>query len=92
LELSFNLYPALALLSARVEAYIDHTWRQDLALADVWAKVYGPRGYRAGEGQKLLALPPEQLVQEATGQHLADMEQALVDELLRAAQTRLGVA
>ncbi len=67
LELSFNLYPALALLAARIEVYIDHTWRQDLTLGQMWSKVYGPNGYRASEGARLLALSPEQLVHEATG-------------------------
>jgi hypothetical protein len=89
LEMSFNLYPALALLATRIEAHIEHTWRQDLTLGQMWSKVYGPNGYRASEGARLLALAPEQLVRQATGQHLADMDQALVGKLLAAAQVRL---
>jgi 3'-phosphoadenosine 5'-phosphosulfate sulfotransferase (PAPS reductase)/FAD synthetase len=89
LELSFNLYPALACLATRVEAYIDHRWRQDLALADVWAKVYGPNGYRAVEGKRLLSLGPEALVAEATGQRVDEIATELVDSLLAAAKTKI---
>jgi 3'-phosphoadenosine 5'-phosphosulfate sulfotransferase (PAPS reductase)/FAD synthetase len=91
LETSFNLYPALACLATKVETYIAHRWRQDLALAEVWARVYGsPGGYRAAEGRRLLALGPETLVARATGQRVDEIAPELVDDLLAAAKTKIA--
>jgi len=87
LEISFNLYPALACLATKVERYIGHTWRKDLALADVWARVYGPGGYRAEEGKRLLALSPEELIQEALRRSLDEIAPEVLSDLLAAAGT-----
>ncbi len=89
LATSFNLYPALACLATKVETYIEHRWRQNLALADVWAEVYGPGGYRVGEGRRLLALGPEELIAQATGQKMDEVAPELVDDLLAAAKTKI---
>jgi 3'-phosphoadenosine 5'-phosphosulfate sulfotransferase (PAPS reductase)/FAD synthetase len=85
LEASFNLYPALACLATKVEVYIGHRWREDLALLDMWARVYGPGGYRAAEGRRLLALSPARLIEAATGRQPSEMEAAPVDDLPAAA-------
>ena len=89
LEVSFNLYLALACLATKVEVHVDHRWRQDLALIDVWARIYGPGGHRAAEGRRLLALGPERLIEEATGRRVDEVELTLVDDLLAAACVRL---
>lgn len=89
LTVSFNLYPALACLGTKVEAYIEHRWREDFALADMWARVYGPGGYRADEGRRLLSMPPERLIELATGRRPDEIEPTLIDSLLAAAGVRL---
>jgi 3'-phosphoadenosine 5'-phosphosulfate sulfotransferase (PAPS reductase)/FAD synthetase len=89
LELSFALYPAMACLATKVEVFIDHLWREDFALAEMWAKVYGPGGHRPGEGQRLLALTSEQLVEEAIGRPVGKMDPELLPSLLGAAAVKL---
>jgi 3'-phosphoadenosine 5'-phosphosulfate sulfotransferase (PAPS reductase)/FAD synthetase len=89
LALSFVLYPALACLATKVEVYVDHLWRQDFALAEMWAGVYGPDGHRPDEGRRLLSLTPFRLVQEATGRPVDQIDPALQHDLLAAAAVAL---
>jgi 3'-phosphoadenosine 5'-phosphosulfate sulfotransferase (PAPS reductase)/FAD synthetase len=89
LESSFVLYPAMACLATKVEVYVDHLWRQDFALAEMWAKVYGAGGHRPDEGRRLLSLTPSRLVQEATGRPVDQIDPALQPDLLAAAAAAL---